>query len=277
VTIILFFLWSLRPDGRYDAVVNFVTPIVAVLVIPLVHIIAQKLQLGAISKIISGIIISMLVMIALPNAVLYAQVYLRSGAGREVRGSTSSWPVKQRNSFDANADGWGIHEDSTEYGASTRQVRDGNIILTLDSPRDATTWVGSELAPVSDFFVSVDIIKLSGPENSYCGMLFGFNNPSDWYSFRVKSDQSFAISHHTGGNTHRQIAGPTNNSAINKEGVNNVMIFAINGIYRFFINDVLVYTDNLPVSEGVIDLMAQAPTNPSIIRCGFDNFELRIP
>lgn len=266
VTIILFFFWSLLPEGKFDTIVNFVTPVVAILIVPIIQRAANQWKLPSYGQVLLGSTVSIIVMIAIPNTISFVQNYLQTRSGREARAIASTWTTVLMNDFEDNADGWWLHEDVEDYATSTRKLEGGQYILRLDSNKDVTAWAGSKIGNLQDFYVSVDITKVEGPENSYCGLIFRYQDPGNWLFFRLRSDQTFGISRNTGAPNHQQIAGPTFNKDINKDGTNRVSILARGDKYEFFVNDIPVYiSEKLPITSGGIEMTVQAPQNPSII------------
>jgi hypothetical protein len=188
------------------------------------------------------------------------------------------WPVLISDSFDDNRNQWNPFQDfRDEFGTRSFYLSDGKYRWEMSPERDVNVHDNPELAPFTDFFLSVEIQQVEGPDSADYGVVFRRMSSDSFYSFSLSETQQYSLQMLQDGDW-TTILDWTESEAINIGEVNRVAVFAEGERFSFFINDQFVdAATHAELTQGnagiVVDLFdAGVPATWE-----FDNFEVRTP
>lgn len=275
--VILYVLYFINPEGRFDTLTNFAPGVISLCTAGLMRLPIFRTRSLTQQTLVASL---MSVTILITTPMLYQ--WWEQREGRAVRNAVSGWIIKREENFDGDVPYLYLGQVSNDRASSDREVIDKQYSLTMQSNTNATDMAGfQDVTPsLQDFYVAATVTKLPGPRDSYCGLIFGHEGKEQWLFFRLQEDGSFSISRNRGSLPHDRIVGPDTNPIISRRGSNRMFVLSQNGLYRFFVNDVEVYQTNrsrLSIPIGKFDLGVQTPDFPGVVTCTFDDFELRSP
>ena len=146
-------------------------------------------------------------------------------------------------------------------------------------PRDFTGQVPLKLEQpvVRNFYLQADVELTEGPQDGFCGLLFGWKGNEHWYAMKV-GQIGLQVTQDPGHLPHTRIAGTTPILAIpafKADSFNQLSLLARDGFVQFYVNDQLVERAHIDDTTGQVFLGAQAANSPDLLRCAFDHVRLR--
>jgi hypothetical protein len=185
------------------------------------------------------------------------------------------WPALAQESFDANGYEWPEDEDLGGYADVRYRVEGGSYQWEALANDSFVYWARPGLAAVSDFYLSADLLQVSGPANASMGLVFRWQDEDNYYAVLLDSEQGYAVFRITAEGWQR-IADWTISSAIRPYESNRVSVLMEGPRMTVLINNqVAAQVENGDLETGkagVLISMFNAGDEGSF---AFDNFELR--
>lgn len=185
------------------------------------------------------------------------------------------WTVVFSDVFDDNTHAWVVDGYADDWGTVTRVITDGVYTWDVVAFQSVGRWCLPEIAPASDFYLSVDAQRVSGPLDASYGMVFRHSEGS-YYLFSVRDDGffSFNLWHSFEWSA---VVDWTNTLVIRPGEVNRLSVQAEGTRFTFSINgDVVAQAENdqLPAGEAGLSVLLMTPGDAVFV---FDNFEMLGP
>ena len=209
---------------------------------------------------------------ATPN--LTATVQVESAQAAEIE--ASNWEVVLTDSFDTNDNDWLAESSDDEYSFMNYEVVDGKYRWDTEAHQSFIGWVRSDMEPLTDFYLSVEIRQVEGPDTADYGVLFREDEDSNFYYFAVSEQGAYALYiYFNGWDT---LIDWTNTDLIHPGEPNRITVIASGPQFIFFINDQYLteFTDD-QIPEGITALAVELSEEGDQAVFEFDNFELRKP
>lgn len=103
---------------------------------------------------------------------------------QETLASAHNWPASLEESFDT-IDRWSAGTSEWERADGTWSIVDGRYRWEVTSKMDITWWVYPDQEPVDDFYLSAEVIQLSGPQTAKNGLVFRLVDDSNFYLLEI--------------------------------------------------------------------------------------------
>ena len=207
-----------------------------------------------------------------PNWTATAQVENAETAMNEA----TNWDVVLADTFDTNENDWLTESSDDEYASTNYEVVDGTYRWTTEAHQSFIGWVRSDTDPLTDFYISVDIVQVEGPDTADYGVLFREDEDSNFYYFAVSEQGNYALYiYYEGWDT---LIDWTESDLILRGESNRITMIGEGAHFTFFINDQYLtdfIDDRIP--EGIIALAVELSEEGDQAVFEFDNFELRVP
>jgi hypothetical protein len=192
---------------------------------------------------------------------------------------TSAWPIVYAETFAGTVTGWSLGPRRSERVTGNRSIVAGRFLWELTALRDEVWWSTppGNSDSFTDFSVSIDIKRVSGPQSSYTGLSFRYDNSNNLYAVFVREEtQRISLSIYQRGKWEDLLA--TSTSALKTDQANTIRIIAKGALFVVFVNGEYVgaVTDRR-ISSGRIYLITTLAKANESVTFEFDNFELRKP
>jgi len=205
-----------------------------------------------------------------------------SSAARATAQAASQWPLSMFDGFEAsNPNDWKIGSyayeratiDSRMDGSYRWHARAESHFVVWGHPNQLNGWETSEA-----FYLSVDYRQITGPETAVAGLVFR-SSGSEMNVFRVRGDQSYAISHlQEGAKGWDELVPWTHTTAICPGEVNRLVVMGDGAHFIFLINGYFVGEfEDQRLSSGIAGLAIELFEPGDLAIFEFDNLELRHP
>ncbi len=102
----------------------------------------------------------------------------------------SGWTLAFNDDFNDNAHAWVVGSYENDWGTVTRVITDGLYMWDITAVRSVGRWCTPEVAPLSDFYLTVDAQRVSGPPDASYGVVFR-HNAGNYYLFSIRDDGFF--------------------------------------------------------------------------------------
>ena len=197
--------------------------------------------------------------------------------GHDTALAPSDWRTVLCDTFDANVNDWPGGEYSDERIIGERSITGGKYRWETDALNDVIWWSIPDVAPVSDFYLTVEARRISGVEDAQYGVLFRRADSDNYGLFKIEDSQYFKFSvRHEGEWTH--VIDWTEASAIRPGGTNRLTVLAEGSHFTFYINEQYVgEADDDRLSRGQPGLAIELADAGDTAVFEFDNFEIRAP
>jgi hypothetical protein len=193
-----------------------------------------------------------------------------------------TWTVVVADTFDDNVNNWIVSEYDDDWGNVTREMAAGAYRWTIDADQAVGRWCTPDLqegeaGDVGDFFVTVEVQRLQGPESAAYGLVLR-HVEGNYYLFSVRDDGYFQFSLWYG-YAWQPIIDWTETLLVRSGEVNRLAARGTGDRFSLYINDGLVVeaeNDQLAAGEAGLAI-ATAATGDDAAVFLFDNYELRAP
>jgi hypothetical protein len=191
----------------------------------------------------------------------------------------SAWLIVYAETFAGTVNGWSLGPRSSERVTGNKSIVAGRFLWKATALRDEVWWSTppGNTDSFTDFSVSIDIKRVSGPQSSYTGLAFHYDNPDNLYAVFVREEtQRISLSIYQRGKWEDLLAIST--SALKTDQANTIRIIAKDALFVVFVNGEYVggVTDRRIPSGRIYLITTLAKANESVA-FEFDNFELRKP
>lgn len=194
--------------------------------------------------------------------------------------SPAGWRTIMADTFDDNANGWIVSEFEDDWGSTRRAIEAGAYRWEIDAAQAVSRWCTPDLAGgqvfPSDYVVSVEVQRLSGPESAAYGLVLRHTEGS-YYLFSVRDDGYFLLSLWDGA-AWQPIVDWTQTMVVMEGKVNRLSARVEGANFELYINDVLVHqaqNDLLLEGEAGLSISTAATNSPAVFL--FDNFAIWAP
>lgn len=190
----------------------------------------------------------------------------------------AGWRLVLADTFDSNANQWPTGSQTNDYVTNEWRIADGKYRWQATAHQGFSWYVyPKNLPPVSDFYLTVDVRQVSGPDSADFGVALRVQDNTNYYRFGiVNAGKYYFVRLHQGQwDTLRDWISTT---AIRPGQVNRITVLAQGSHFACYINDQLVTeTDDSLVAKGQAGLNIGfiVLNTPAVFE--FDNFELRAP
>jgi hypothetical protein len=197
--------------------------------------------------------------------------------GRQARAEAAKWPLLLSEEYTKRVS---IPTAADQGGEVSVTIQDGRLVLAVNSDRDFTGQVppapqrpALEQRVVHDFYVQADVELTEGPQDAFCGLLFGWKGNEHWYAMKV-GRLGLQVEQDLGTAPHTRLFGTVRPPALKTSSPNQLGILAHNGEVRFYVNDRQVSLLHVRDTTGQILVAAGAENNPDVLRCSFGHMRL---
>ncbi len=185
----------------------------------------------------------------------------------------SNWRTYFCDSFDSIANGWEIGNTSGDLLTGVKSIVNGKLVWEITKSEGVVSWDWPSKTGfnITDFFVSVDVRRVSGPKSSACYGLWFRGSGSNFYIFKICDDQTYRVLL-SEGEDWKTLIEWTDSSAIKPDQWNRLSVIAEGDSFEFYINDQLV--DSLTNSQwasGKVGIMIEM-SEGDVATYEFDNF-----
>jgi serine/threonine protein kinase len=191
-----------------------------------------------------------------------------------------AWQLLVEDSFEDNANQWLISEYEDDWGTTVREISGGAYQWTINAEQPVGRWCTPELGgddgTVTDFLVTVEAQRLSGPAAAAYGLILRHVQGS-YYLFSVRDDGYYQFSLWFGYDW-QAIIDWTETPSVRSGEVNHLAVLAQDGTFELYINETSIATatdDQIPAGE--VGLSISTPATDGEARFVFDNFNLWRP
>jgi serine/threonine protein kinase len=189
------------------------------------------------------------------------------------------WSLVIQEPFDSNTNGWQTGDAGNSSMAASYSVTGGKYRWETET-QGSIDWFywNEELEPISDFYYTVEIEQVSGPDTANYGMIFrAIDTAAYLFSINDASQQYALFKWEVEGWTY--LLDTTRTSAIKRGEANQLGVLAEGSRFSLYIND--EYVDEITVDDGLNEgrvglaiYLGQAGDEAVF---EFDNFEVYTP
>ena len=154
---------------------------------------------------------------------------------------------------------------------------DGKYQWEVLAKQDVHWYILPHMKSVSDFYLSTELQRASGPVNSTYGVVFRVKDDDNFYMFGISETQNFSLQRIYKGDW-KTLIDWKYSAAIRQEYVNRITILAEGSYFTFWINDQRVYEindDKIDKGQAGLTMILYEPGDQAVFE--FDNFEVREP
>ena len=189
----------------------------------------------------------------------------------------SGWPVIFFDTFSSNLNDWPMGTETNEYVENHWSFAGGKYRWEVNAIQDVHWYVTPNIKSVSDFYLSADLQRISGPEDCSYGLVFRVQDDQNFYLFLISDTQYYSIYRIYNGVWDTLVDWKYLSSII-PGGINRVSVTAQSTNFDFWVNDQQTESIYDPIIEngkvGVTMILHRAG-DQAIFE--FDNFEVREP
>ena len=208
-----------------------------------------------------------------PNWTATAQI---KNAQTAVENATRDWEPVIMDDFEVNNNDWLTETSESEYSIMKYEIVNGKYRWETTALQSFIGWVWPEMEPLTNFYLSVEIQQVEGPDTADYGVLLREDEESNFYYFGISQSGSYAL--YIFFEEWETLIDWTETDLIAPGTANRITVLADGPHFTFFINDQYLteFTDN-QISEGIIALAIELSDEGDQAIFEFDNFELRAP
>ncbi len=188
----------------------------------------------------------------------------------------SLWPLTFQDSFETNENDWSSGDYEDERISGNRSVSGGKYRWEANALDGVVWWAISDAQPASDLDLTVEVRRISGPEDSRYGLVLKRADAGTYGLFLAKDSGLFKFSVRYQQDWHTVIDW-TKSTAIVSGGVNRLRVVAEGSHYTFYINGQLAgEADDSHLSSGQTGVAIELDKGDEAT-FEFDNFAVRTP
>lgn len=202
-----------------------------------------------------------------------AQILNAQATAESVLGS---WNVVHLDPFDTNEYNWLVETSEDEYASTTYEIVDGKYRWSSTAYKAFIGWVRADRTHLSDFYFSVEVQQMTGPDTADYGIVFREDDDSNFYYFGINDQSQYVL--YVFFEEWETLVNFTESDLIKPGEVNRLAVIGEGSHFTFFINDqyLMEITDD-KIPEGSVALAAELANENDQAVFEFDNFELRAP
>ncbi|HEY5731229.1 MAG TPA: hypothetical protein VIS72_14340 [Anaerolineales bacterium] len=210
-----------------------------------------------------------------PTPNLTATVQVRN-AMSAVENALSNWKVVLTDTFDSDTNLWLVEESDDEYALINYEIVDGKYRWDVTAHRSFIGWVRSDRQSLTDFYLSVNIQQLEGPDSADFGVIFREDDDSNFYYFGITNQGEYAL--YLFLEEWDTLISWTRSDLIKPGETNRITVIGDGARFIFFINDQYlteITDDSIPEGSSALAVEMEDENDHAVFE--FDNFELREP
>jgi len=190
--------------------------------------------------------------------------------------AANNWKVIRTDTFDSNANKWLEESSDDEYGLTVYEVADGKYRWDVTAHKSFIGWVRGDVKTLTDFYMSVDIQQVEGPDSADYGVIFREDDDTNFYYFGLNDDGYYVF--YLFFEEWNTLINWTETDLINPGEANRLTVIGEGTHFTFFINDQYLtdFTD-ATIPEGSTALAIEMADENDHAIFEFDNFDLRAP
>ena len=191
-------------------------------------------------------------------------------------GIVEEWRVVLTDPFDSNKNKWTNEASDDEFAAVDYKIADGRYVWTATARQAYIGWVRANTKALEDFYLSVEVRQVSGPDTADYGVLFREDEQGNFYYFGMNNRGRFILYVYKG--EWSTLLDITVTDLVRPGETNRVTVIAEGAQFTFFVNDryLATFTDEHIPKGGVALAIEMAQEGDEAV-FEFDNFELRAP
>ncbi len=185
------------------------------------------------------------------------------------------WTLAFSDDFHDNAHTWVVGSYRDDWGTVTRVITDGLYTWDLTALHSVGRWCMPEITPTTDFYLTVDARRVSGPPDAGYGLVLRHSD-GNYYLFSIRDDGFFNFNLWYQFNW-RAVVDWTGTFAIQPGQVNRLAVLAKGDTFTLSINGEQVAEVNdtqLPKGEAGLSVLLITPGNAVFT---FERFRLYTP
>jgi hypothetical protein len=187
------------------------------------------------------------------------------------------WPLVLSDSFDDNANGWFMGDWNTGEVRAITSIGGGKLHLTITSESDSFWWFPTNLGVLKDFYLSVEMQKMSGPAESNYGIIFR-NGSEGTYYFSINADHRMYRVALFNNDEWTDLIEWTQAPQIHPDSPNQLAMKAAGSRFLFFINgEELDQAEDATLPEGIVGGGIALYHAGDTVELEIDNLEVRVP
>lgn len=188
----------------------------------------------------------------------------------------NSWDLIISDQFNDNQNNWTTGDINTDLYTGNKDIYSGKMVWTVNESTGFVHWDWPTADGLTNYYISVDARRISGPLNACYGLLFR-GDGSNYYIFEVCDDQTYRVNLHSDENGWETLIDWTTTDVIKPDQVNKLAVAAQGSYFEFYINDQLMSTLNdSRWASGYAGIMIEV-NDGDTATFEFDNFVLRTP
>lgn len=189
----------------------------------------------------------------------------------------NNWHTYFCDSFDSMANGWETGSTSYDLFTGVKSIINGKLVWDITRSEGFVHWDWPfRTSSITDFYVSVDARRVSGPKSSACYGIWFRGNESKFYIFEICDDQTYQVLL-SDGEDWKTLIGWTDSNAIKPDQWNRLSVMAEGDSFEFYINDQLVDSlTNSQSASGKVGIMIEI-SEGNVATIEFDNFVIVRP
>jgi len=190
--------------------------------------------------------------------------------------AANNWNVILTDTFDSNINDWLIDSSDDEFALTTYEVVDGKYRWDSTAHQSFIGWVRPDLKTLADFYISVDVNQVDGPDSADYGVIFREDDNSNFYYFGINKQGEYAL--YLFFEEWTTLIDFTQSELIQPGKVNRLTVIGEGSHFTLFINDkFLAEITNDKIPEGLTALAVELANEGDQAVFEFDNFDLREP
>lgn len=190
--------------------------------------------------------------------------------------AATNWMVVRTDTFDSNSNNWLVEESDDEFALTNYEIVDGKYRWAATAHKSFIGWVRNDRRQLTDFYLSVEIQQVEGPDTADYGVIFREDDDSNFYYFGINDQGEYALlMFHEEWNTLKNWA---RTGFIDPGEVNRLTVIGEGSHFSFFINGQFlmeVTDDTIPEGSTALAIELSEADDQAVFE--FDNFELREP
>lgn len=189
---------------------------------------------------------------------------------------SASWTAVLVDSFTAATSQWPVGNYNAADVTANHSIVGGKYRWTLKPTKSVSWRAGPNAAALTDFRLSVEGKRISGPAVSTYGLYFR-RDGDDMYVFQVNDQREYSAAVYTKG-AWVTLIDRTFSSLIQANNSNRLTVVAQGSLFLFYINNQFVDDmSDTRLSKGTVGMVCGMSSSTDEVVIDFDNFEVRAP
>ncbi|HOU13267.1 MAG TPA: protein kinase [Anaerolineae bacterium] len=195
--------------------------------------------------------------------------------GSSAVAAPADWSLAFADDFADNAHEWVVGSYADAWGTMSRVITDGLYTWEMTAVQSVGRWCMPEITPTTDFYLTVDARRVSGPLDASYGLVFRHSD-GNYYLFSIRDDGFFHFNLWYDF-TWRAVIDWTGTLAIRPGAVNQLAVLAEGTRFTFSINgEQVAAIEDAQLTEGEAGLSVLLLT-PGDAIFTFERFKLYTP